>query len=77
MRTVTRHANPESDGLPDTANQPQRTNAGIDIHTFALELEWKGPGGSVYKSFIASFLTLSNHLIVKQTDYCVPIPVGG
>jgi hypothetical protein len=48
-----------------------------------LELEWRGTAafavgslsvGSQVHFRVASFFTLTNGLIVRQTDYCVPIP---
>jgi ketosteroid isomerase-like protein len=51
----------------------------------AMELEWTGTVGanfgtfklgSVVKYRVASFLTITEGLIVKQIDYCVPIISG-
>jgi ketosteroid isomerase-like protein len=51
----------------------------------AMELEWRGTAAASFGNFkigslvqyrIASFLTFSNGLIVKQIDYCVPIQSG-
>jgi len=55
-------------------------------NSVAMELDWSGTAastvgpvkaGSVYHSRIASFLMISNNLIVKHTDYCVAIPERG
>jgi ketosteroid isomerase-like protein len=51
----------------------------------AMEMEWRGAAAASFGNFkigslvqyrIASFLTFSNGLIVKQIDYCVPIQSG-
>ena len=51
----------------------------------AMELEWRGTAAASFGNFkmgsmvqfrIASFLTFSDGLIVKQIDYCVPIQSG-
>jgi ketosteroid isomerase-like protein len=48
-----------------------------------LELEWQGTAaaavgglsvGAQVRFRVASFFTLADGLIVRQTDYCVPIP---
>lgn len=51
----------------------------------AVELEWRGTAarslgdmqaGTVVRARIASFFTVADGLIVKQTDYCVPAGRG-
>ncbi len=51
----------------------------------AMELEWTGTAaasigvlkiGSLVRYRVASFLTFSDGLIIKQIDYCVPILPG-
>jgi ketosteroid isomerase-like protein len=49
-----------------------------------LEVEWRGTAaaaavgglsvGAQVRFRVASFFTLADGLIVRQTDYCVPIP---
>jgi hypothetical protein len=48
-----------------------------------LEIDWRGitaeavgglSAGTQIHFQIASFFTLANNLIIKQTDYCIPIP---
>jgi ketosteroid isomerase-like protein len=51
----------------------------------AMELQWRGTAaasigplrtGSKVHFRVASFLTIRDGLIIKQVDYCVPIPSG-
>ena len=48
----------------------------------ALEIDWRGttaaalgnlPAGSEVRYWVATFLTFTDRMIVKQVDYCIPI----
>ena len=66
--------------------QMQIRNLVVDEDQVALEIDWEGTAaatvgglaaGSTVRFRVATFLTFVDGLIVRQTDYCVPLRPEG